>query len=111
MPFERIAEEKIKKAMARGEFSNLSGRGRPLNLEYYFSAPEDLRLGFSLLKNAGFLPEEVQLLKDIHQLENSYKNASADIEKKRICADMERKKMTLNLLLERYRRKSDRKRK
>ena len=108
MPFERIAEEKIKEAMARGEFSNLSGRGRPLNLEYYFSAPEDMRLGFSLLKNAGFVPDEVQLLRDIHQLENMHNNASTSTERKRISADIERKKMTLNLLLERYRRKNKR---
>ena len=32
MAFEKIAEEIIKEAMARGEFSDLSGKGKPLNL-------------------------------------------------------------------------------
>ena len=110
MPFERIAEEKIKEAMARGEFSELPGKGKPLNLEEYFSAPEDMRLGLSILKNAGFVPDEVQLFRDIHQLIVRRKDTSDDKERHRISKEIERKKMTLNLLLERHQNRNRRKR-
>ena len=36
MPFSRIAERRIKEAMSRGEFENLPGAGKPLDLEDYF---------------------------------------------------------------------------
>jgi len=36
MAFSRIAENRIKEAMAQGQFENLPGAGQPLNLEEYF---------------------------------------------------------------------------
>ena len=56
-------EELISAAVACGEFDNLPGTGRPLDLDEYFRAPEDLRMVYSILKGGGFVPEEVQLLK------------------------------------------------
>jgi hypothetical protein len=59
-PGKRI-EELMEGAIARGEFENLKGRGKPLNLDAHFDTPEDVRVGHSLLKSAGFLPEELEL--------------------------------------------------
>ena len=39
MSFQRNADEKIKEAIARGEFDNLPGKGKPLNLDAYFATP------------------------------------------------------------------------
>lgn len=47
MPFSRIAENRIREAMAQGEFENLPGAGQPLNLEEYFSTPEAVRMAYS----------------------------------------------------------------
>ncbi|RPH57254.1 MAG: DUF1992 domain-containing protein, partial [Chloroflexi bacterium] len=58
-------DEIIREAMQRGEFDHLPKTGQPLNLDDYFNTPEDLRLAYSLLKNANFLPEEAALLKEI----------------------------------------------
>jgi hypothetical protein len=63
--FEKIAERKIREAMERGEFDNLPGKGEPIDLSDYFSVPEDLRVGYSLLKQNGFVPDEVRLLREI----------------------------------------------
>jgi hypothetical protein len=68
MPFSRLAERRIREAIAQGEFDNLPGAGKPLDLEEYFSTPEDLRLAFSILKNANCAPAEVELLKEISRL-------------------------------------------
>ena len=69
MPFSRIAENRIREAMATGQFENLPGAGQPLNLEEYFSTPEDLRMAHSILRNANCAPVEVELLNEVSHLE------------------------------------------
>jgi hypothetical protein len=63
---ERLAEERIREAMDRGEFDDLPGRGEPLELENDSHLPEDLRIAYKILKNADCLPPELQLRKQIH---------------------------------------------
>ena len=50
--FQKIIEERIRKAQQKGEFENLKGTGEPLALEDDRFVPEDLRLAFKILKNA-----------------------------------------------------------
>jgi Domain of unknown function (DUF1992) len=71
MSCNRNADEKIKEAIAKGEFDNLPGKGKPLDLDAYFATPEHLRMGYSILKSAGIIPEEVELLKQIEGLKKS----------------------------------------
>jgi hypothetical protein len=59
--FELIAERKIEEALARGEFDGLPGEGRPLELDDDALLPEELRMAYRILKNAGFAPQEVQV--------------------------------------------------
>ena len=65
MSFERIVEAMIKEAMERGDFDNLPGKGKPIDLTEYFETPEEVRLVTSVLKGAGMTPREVDLLKEI----------------------------------------------
>lgn len=67
--FQLIAERKIAEALARGELANLPGEGRPLALEDDALVPEDLRAAYRILKNAGFVPPEVEAFTEIAQLE------------------------------------------
>jgi len=64
-----IAEQKIAEAVERGELSNLPGEGRPLALDDDALVPEDLRMAYRILKNAGFVPPEVRMLREIGELE------------------------------------------
>ena len=59
-PFEDPVEVKIKAAMAEGDFDNLPGKGKPLDLKAYIETPEHLRTAYHILKNSGYLPEEVR---------------------------------------------------
>jgi hypothetical protein len=68
--FEKIVEERIRRAIAEGEFEDLAGKGEPLVLEDTSAVPEDLRLAFKILKNADCLPPEVELRKDIERTED-----------------------------------------
>lgn len=67
--FEQIVEERIKKAQFKGEFNNLPGTGRPLNMTEDQHVPEDLRLAYKILKNASCLPPEIELKKEIRNTE------------------------------------------
>lgn len=58
--FELVAERKIEEAVSRGELDDLPGQGQPLDLEEDPLIPEDLRLAYRILKNAGYVPPEVQ---------------------------------------------------
>ena len=66
---ERIAEERIREAIQRGEFENIPGSGKPLEFEDDRHIPEDLRLAYKVLKNAHCLPPELELKKEISTAE------------------------------------------
>ena len=57
--------------MATGQFENQPGAGQPLNLEEYFSTPEDLRMAHSILRTANCVPAEVELLNEVSRLERA----------------------------------------
>lgn len=65
---DKIAEARIAEAVERGEFANLPGAGRPLDLDDDALVPEELRAGYRLLRNAGYLPPELQLRREIHDV-------------------------------------------
>ncbi len=67
--FDLIAERRIAEAIERGELSNLPGAGRPLDLEEDALVPEDLRMAYRILRNAGFVPPEVEARRAIGDLE------------------------------------------
>ena len=67
---ERIAEERIREAIQRGEFENLPGSGEPLKFDDEFHIPDDLRMAYKVLKNADCLPPELELKKEIKTAED-----------------------------------------
>ena len=67
--FDKIVEERIRKAQLRGEFDNLPGRGEPLVVEDNSGVPEDLRMAYKILKNADCLPPEIEAKKEIASTE------------------------------------------
>lgn len=63
--WESLVEKKIREAMEEGEFDNLPGKGRPVDLtENPFEDP-DLRMAHRLLRNAGFAPPWIEERKEI----------------------------------------------
>jgi hypothetical protein len=62
--FEKIVDERIRKAQQEGAFDNLPGSGKPLPRED-MDIPEDIRLAYKVLKNADFIPPELELRKEI----------------------------------------------
>ena len=63
-----IAERRIEEAMQKGEFDNLPGQGRPLELEDLSNVPEELRMAYKILRNAGCLSPELEERKQISRV-------------------------------------------
>ena len=106
MSFEKIVESIIQEAMARGEFENLPGQGKPIDLMEYFNTPEDVRVAQAMLKSAGMVPVEIDLLHEIAALKELKYFAKDDNEKNKIHKRLIEKQLQFNLLLERRKRKS-----
>lgn len=70
LSFDILSEQRIVEAMRRGEFDGLPGEGRPLDLEEDPLVPEDQRMANRIMKNAGFVPADVGLRKEITELHN-----------------------------------------
>ena len=66
---EFLAEQRLLEAVSRGELEGLPGEGRPLELDDDKLIPDNLRLAYRILKNAGFVPPEVEMLNEIADLE------------------------------------------
>ena len=66
--FAAIAERRIAEAIARGEFDRLPGAGKPLALDDDSLVPEEVRVAYRILKNAGFVPEEAEQFAEIGRL-------------------------------------------
>jgi DnaJ family protein C protein 28 len=64
--WESTVERQIREAMERGEFDNLPGKGKPLDLTPNPYAP-DQEMAFKILKDAGYAPEWIELDKAIRE--------------------------------------------
>jgi hypothetical protein len=104
MSFDRIVEAIIQEAMERGEFDNLPGKGKPVDLSEYFETPEEVRLAHSVLKNAGMTSREVDLLKEIAELKQIQAAVVDEKKKQEIGKQLQQKQVEFSLIIERQKR-------
>ena len=78
---DKIAEDIIAAAVARGELDNLPGQGKPLVLDDDSGIPPELRAGYRILKNSGYLPPEIALRCEIKRVEELLCHVKCDDEK------------------------------
>ncbi len=77
-----IAERRIEKAIQEGSLDDLSHwKNKPMPKDDMEHVPADLRMGYRLLKNAGYVPEEVGLRKEIQKTEDLLANCTDEKEK------------------------------
>jgi hypothetical protein len=105
MSFQKIVDEKINEAITRGVFENLPGKGKALDLDAYFATPEHLRMGYSILKSADIIPEEIELLRQIEELKRSLDSSTTRIEQKALRQQLCEKLTNLNMRMEHNKQK------
>lgn len=94
-----LAEERIAEAIRKGEFDNLPGAGKPLPPDDMDSVPEELRVSYKLLKNAGMIPEEMQLRKEMITLGDLISVCQDDNERKKLQGELSAKKLRYQSLM------------
>ncbi|WP_231137382.1 DnaJ family domain-containing protein [Chromobacterium paludis] len=59
----------IRRSEESGELRRARNWGKPLEAdEGYEATPADLRMGYKILKNAGVVPPEVEIMKSLHAM-------------------------------------------
>jgi len=105
MNFDKLVESMIKEAQERGEFDDLPGKGKPIDLSAYFETPEDIRVAQSVLKNAGMTSREVDLLKEIAGLKQVLGKTTDGKKIQEIKKLIELKQLDFSLMMERQNRR------
>lgn len=93
--FDELVEDRIQAAIVRGDFDNLPGSGKPLQLDDDRLVPEHLRVGMRILKNAGMIPQELLALREANQIQSQLVAEGIDD------AERRRAKLRLRILLTR----------
>ncbi|MDA8156925.1 MAG: DUF1992 domain-containing protein [Actinomycetota bacterium] len=96
-----IAERKIEEAARNGAFTGLPGAGKPIKFEDESLVPEDLRLACRVLKNAGFVPPEIELKKEIFNLSCLLKSLDSKSERIKKLRELDLKLAKLGVMLNR----------
>ncbi len=104
MSLEKAVEKIIKEAQERGDFDNLKGKGQPIDLNAYFETPEELRLAYSALKNAGIVSPEVELLQEIAALKERLEGTFDELQRNKLKKSIRDKQLQLNIMMERQKR-------
>ena len=102
--FALIAERRIQEAIQKGLLDNLSLKGKPIAQEDLSAVPEELRMGYKILKNAGYLPEELQLKKEILALGDLLKTCENPEEKASTRRRITQRQLQLDMLMEKKER-------
>ncbi|MFQ3543973.1 DUF1992 domain-containing protein [Halobacillus rhizosphaerae] len=100
MDFGNIIEEKIKQSIARGDFENLPGKGKPLPKDELAYVPDEMRNSYRILKNAHMLPEEMQLKKEIVEIEDLLACSNDPEQSAYYKRELSEKRLRFNIMME-----------
>lgn len=76
--FEILAEQRIRDAIANGEFDNLPGAGQPIDFEDELFVSPEQRMVNRILKRAGLVPSDVSMRQAIAKLREEIKRLPED---------------------------------
>jgi hypothetical protein len=96
--FSKIAERRILEAFQNGEFDNLLNAGKPINLDEDCFVPQELRMAYRILKNAGCLPSELELRNEIISLRSMINSLDDDKERMKKIRELNFKLLKFNEL-------------
>ena len=81
--WDAIVEARIAQAREAGVFDDLPGAGKPLELGDDRLVPEDVRVAYRILKNAGCVPAELLERKEAADLRKLVASIAADAPERR----------------------------
>ncbi|UCF89415.1 MAG: DUF1992 domain-containing protein [bacterium] len=93
-----VVEERIRKAQEEGLFDDLPGKGKPLKLDDDSMIAPHLRASYRILKNAGILPPEMQLRKEVNQLKQLLDQVHCEDDAKQLVREINEKITASNIM-------------
>jgi hypothetical protein len=96
--FNKIAERRILEAIQNGDFDNLKGMGKPITFEDETFIPDDLRMAYRILKNAGCVPPEIELGNEIINLSALINTLDDDKERLKRLRELNLKILRFNIM-------------
>ncbi|MEX0606900.1 MAG: DnaJ family domain-containing protein [Halofilum sp. (in: g-proteobacteria)] len=78
---DQLAEQRIAEARDRGDLDGLPNAGQRLELDDDSMVPPTLRAAYRVLRNAGYLPEEMATRREIHDAEALLRMARTEEER------------------------------
>jgi len=105
--FYNISEDRIRKAYENGEFDNLPGKGKPLPKDKLEGIPNDLKMAYRVLQNAGFSPEEMDAKKELMTIEDLIRHSEDELEIEELRRKLSEKLLKYNSLLSKKRIKTN----
>lgn len=105
MPGPELLEDeigrKLKEAEFNGELRSAKGFGEPLTTDEGWNAtPDELRMPFKILKDAGVVPPEVELMKQRAGLRNKIAACTEPKESELLQQELSALELTISLRLE-----------
>lgn len=97
----KLAEKKIREAQEKGDFNDLPGKGKPLNLDEDRGVPAHLRQAYKVLKNGGMIPPELEMRKEKLTLEQLIATTEDEPTRKELQIQLTLKTLQLELAMER----------
>ena len=96
--FQILSEDRIKKAYQDGEFDALPGFGKPMQFEDLSGIPEELRMAYKIMKNAGYTEEEGRLRQEMMGIEDLLKKCDEN-ERENLQRKLNEKLLRFNQLM------------
>jgi Domain of unknown function (DUF1992) len=85
---DRLAEDRIERAIEGGDFADLPGSGWPLALDDDLLVPTELRAALRVLKNSGYVPQEILWRREAAALNASLADLEDDEARRRAVAKL-----------------------
>jgi hypothetical protein len=95
--FAKLAERRILEAIENGEFDNLEGKGKPIIFEDETWIPDDLRMAYRFLKNAGCVPPELEMRNEVINMCSLMNTLDDDKERIKKIRELNFKLLKLNM--------------
>ncbi|WP_404330907.1 DnaJ family domain-containing protein [Mesobacillus maritimus] len=94
-----VSEDRIKKAYEDGAFSRMPGFGKPLKSDDLSAVPQELRMAYRMMKNAGYSPEESVLRQEVLTIEDLIKKCQDDTELNQLKNQLSQKLFEYNKMI------------
>lgn len=93
-----LVEERIRQAREEGLFDDLPGKGKPLKLDDDSMVAPHLRASYRILRNAGILPPQMELRREIGHLRELLNETRCEEDARQLVREINEKITASNIM-------------